>query len=487
MAEKIIGKSIFESMKAYNILPFKMSHHHHDKYLLSNDYGDWCILDRSDAYDLVLRKIQSHSKLYNMLKAKHFLYDDSCSVHFGLLASKYKTKKSFIDGFSKLHIFVLTIRCNHSCTYCQVSRKTENANIDTYDMSENVLIASIKLMLETPSKNVTMEFQGGESMLNMPLVRKAVLLSKELNSIVGKTIQYVICTNLSNITMDDLLFFKQHNVLISTSIDGPEFLHNKSRVCGKFNSYEHVTKNIITTRNFLGHGSVSALMTTTKDSLAYHKEIIDEYVSLGFESVFIRELNPYGFAVKSFKKIGYTTNEFIEFYKKCLTYIIDLNKSGIKFRENYASIILKKLMTPLSVGFVDLQSPCGTGFGVTLYNYNGDVYPSDESRMIAESGDEFFRLGNVLADDYDDIFFSEKMQLIASAAITDSLPQCSDCAYSPFCGAEPVRHYQTQKDVFGHRADDSFCTKNKEIIKTIIDIINSGSDEEKNILMGWVI
>lgn len=58
-----------------------------------------------------------------------------------------------------------------------------------------------------------------------------------------------------------------------------------------------------------------ALMTTTKDSLAYHKEIIDEYVSLGFESVFIRELNPYGFAVKSFKKIGYTTNEFIEFYK----------------------------------------------------------------------------------------------------------------------------------------------------------------------------
>ena len=79
------------------------------------------------------------------------------------------------------------------------------------------------------------------------------------------------------------------------------------------------------------------------------------------------------------------------------------------------------------------------------------------------------------------------MQLIASAAITDSLPQCSDCAYSPFCGAEPVRHYQTQKDVFGHRADDSFCTKNKEIIKTIIDLINNGSDEEKNILMGWVI
>ena len=144
-------------------------------------------------------------------------------------------------------------------------------------------------------------------------------------------------------------------------------------------------------------------------------------------------------------------------------------------------------MTPLSVGFVDLQSPCGTGFGVTLYNYNGDVYPSDESRMIAESGDDFFRLGNVLTDDYDDIFFSEKMQLIASAAITDSLPQCSDCAYSPFCGAEPVRHYQTQKDVFGHRADDSFCTKNKEIIKTIIDLINNGSDEEKNILMGWVI
>ena len=47
-------------------------------------------------------------------------------------------------------------------------------------------------------------------------------------------------------------------------------------------------------------------------------------------------------------------------------------------------------MTPFSTGFVDLQSPSGAGIAGAIYYYNGDVYPTDEARMLAEMGDQSF-------------------------------------------------------------------------------------------------
>jgi hypothetical protein len=68
------------------------------------------------------------------------------------------------------------------------------------------------------------------------------------------------------------------------------------------------------------------------------------------------------------------------------------NRDGRTFPEIYATLILKKILTPYPTGYVDLQSPAGAGFGVVVYNYDGEVYASDEARMLAEMGDTGFRL-----------------------------------------------------------------------------------------------
>src|SRR5947207_10724443 len=47
---------------------------------------------------------------YLDLKAKHFLTDRSSTVALELLATKYGTKRSFFQGFTGLHIFVVTLR-----------------------------------------------------------------------------------------------------------------------------------------------------------------------------------------------------------------------------------------------------------------------------------------------------------------------------------------------------------------------------------------
>ncbi|MFA0477506.1 His-Xaa-Ser system radical SAM maturase HxsB [Vibrio splendidus] len=469
----------------YKLMPFRFSKFKSD-YLISNDFGEWMILHRKELYSLVEKKIDPASNLYRELKLNNFIVGDSGVLGYDILASKLKTKKEFIIDFSKLHIFCMTLRCNHSCIYCQVSRKSESSCSEEYDMSDEVLSNSIDIMLQAPSQSVTMEFQGGESLLAIEQVKKAVLLTLKKNERFGKDITFVICTNMSGVTKNTLEFFKEYNVQISTSLDGPAFLHNLNRNTSGGDSYEKVIKGFRDAKYVLGDDCLSALMTTTKESLKYPKEIVDEYLRNGFSNIFIRELNPYGFAEKAAKHIGYTSEQFIIFYKEILDYIIQLNHAGVYFQESFAGLILKKLLTPWPIGFVDLQSPTGTGFNVTLYNYDGKVYPSDESRMLAETGDDTFCLGNVLTDDYEKLFFSEPMQVIATASTNESLPSCSDCAYAPFCGSEPVRRHQTQGDIFGHRPTDTYCTKNKAIIQHIIDLWVNGDTKTKSIMSSWI-
>ena len=469
---------------SYSLLPFRFDRRASGDYLLISEVGEYVVLPSSSFQDFVAHKLLPGHHGYVELKAKHFLADDTSSALFDALASKYRTKKSFLDGFTKLHIFVTTLRCNQSCPYCQVSRQGESAG--AYDMTPDMLHRSIDLMLSSPAPSVTMEFQGGEPLLNFDLLKEGVRYAKERNLAAGKDIQYVVCTNLSVLEDRHLDYLKEQGILVSTSLDGPDYVHDKNRPMGKGGSHATVTRNIRRAQEALGRHAVSALMTTTRESLNYPKEIVDEYLRMDLGSIFVRDLNPFGFAVKTRSAIGYPMDTFLRFYRDVLAYVIDINRKGHTFSEAYTTMVLTKILTPWPIGFVDLQSPAGAGLSVVVYNYDGDVYASDESRMLAETGEHGFRMGNVLEDSYAEIFFGETMQTIASAACNESLAGCSDCAYQPFCGADPVRNYSTQGDVFGHRPTSSYCKKNMGVIKHVFDLLLNADADLERIFWAWV-
>lgn len=87
------------------------------------------------------------------------------------------------------------------------------------------------------------------------------------------------------------------------------------------------------------------------------------------------------------------------------------------------------MLTPFTTGFVDLQSPAGTVNSVLVYNYDGYVYASDESRMLAEIYDYTFRLGNV-HDKYENIVYGKKVRNMAKVWANEALAGCADCALS---------------------------------------------------------
>ncbi len=465
----------------YQLLPFTF-HKLISNYLIVNLVGEHLIIERSNLSLLVEGQLELSSELYNDLKAKHFIMDGDSNVAIDLLALKYRTKQHPVSQFTSLHIFVVSLRCDYTCKYCQVSRRMESDG--SYDMTENTALKALGLVFESPSKTVKIEFQGGEPLLNFGLIKFIVEKALEINKVEQRYIQFVITTNLTYLDDDVISFCKKHHIYLSTSLDGPEFLHNKNRPRPGKNGYAKTIEGIKTVQKELGPDFVSALMTTTADSLDYPNEIVDEYVTQGLHSIFLRPLSPYGFAIKTKQTEKYNADNWMRFYKEGLDYIIQLNQAGYFLVEQYTAILLKKILTPTNPGYVDLQSPSGIGISAIVYNYDGDVYASDEARMLKEMGDEKFRLGCVHADSYGEIFSSDVLLDTLEDSLAESAPMCSDCGLLTYCGSDPVYHYATQGDVVGKKAISFFCKKNTSVMEHIFELLQN--PKTKLILEGWV-
>ncbi len=467
----------------YTLLPFRFTRLDRDRYVASNMAGEYAVLDRTTVEALVKHQLASDTNAYRDLASRHFLIDADSSVGRDLLALKVRTRLSRLSEFTGLHIFVVTLRCEHSCPYCQVSR--QSMDTEAFDMTLNTANRALDLVFRSPAPHLKIEFQGGESLLNFPLIRHIIVRAKKINAAQGdRPLQFVIATNLALIDDEMLAFAKEHDILISTSLDGPADLHNCNRPRPGRDSYERTIAGIEKARRVLGHDRVGALMTTTKESLRQPRAIIDEYIRQGFDSIFLRPLSPYGFAVKTKSYAAYDVSSWLAFYFKGLSYIIELNRQGQRFVESYAAIILSKILTPFSSGYVDLGSPAGIGIGAVVYNYNGAVYASDEARMLAEMHDETFKLGDVHTASYEDIFLSDRLLDPLEESVALSVPMCSDCAFEPYCGADPVFHHATQGDYVGRKPTSAFCQRNMAIFRHLIRLMED-DPEVRLIFRSW--
>ena len=475
--------SFYENKKTgYQLLPFNFERNG-DNILVTNFAGEYHYCSQ-ETFELFHQGSLKHSNPeYQKLRSKHFFIDDETSVGLKLLAIKFRTRLSRISEFTSLHMFVVSLRCEHSCPYCQVSRQSDDKT--AFDMSEATATKASKFALSGPSPRIKFEFQGGESLLNFELIRFIVREAKKQNEFRGKDLAFVAATNLAVLTDEMLDFFAAESVSISTSLDGPADIHNFNRPRPGGDSYERTISGIEKARNRLGFDQVSALMTTTDRSLERFPSIIDEYIKLGFSGIFLRPLSPYGFAIKTKKYSAYGREQWFTAFKAGLDYIIEINKAGHFFAEYYSTTILKKILSFSDPGYVDLRSPAGIGIGGIVYNYDGKIFASDEGRMLAEMGDRTFEIGDLQTDDFRSVFTNDKLLDPLEQSLALSAPACSTCAYQNYCGADPVFHHATTGDFLGRKAESDFCFRNMNTARYLLSRMEQ-DEEVREIFEKWV-
>ncbi|MFA5182508.1 MAG: His-Xaa-Ser system radical SAM maturase HxsB [Syntrophales bacterium] len=473
------------SDRRQHILPFQFSRIDSDEYLLVNESGEFIFLSKDDFHKFIQGDLTTDSRSYYDLKSRHFINTQHLPETLEMVSAKYRTRKRFISDFTVLHMMVITLKCSNKCSYCQVSAEGDDAK--GFDMSPEVARRVVDYIFKSPSLSIKIEFQGGEPTLNWETLKDTVLYAKKVNQKYQKHLDFVVCTNLVKADKQQLMFFKEHGIHISTSLDGPRDLHDKNRILRSGGgTYDNVIKNLSNASDILGRGQVNALMTTTIDNIDHMQKVIAEYVQHDFNGIFIRSLNPYGLAAMNVEHLGYPVEHFVKNYEKALDYIIQINLDGTRFVEFYANLLLTRILTPFPTGFVDLQSPSGAGISGAIYDHNGDVFPADEARMLARMGDSRFCLGNVFKDSYESIFGGNLLREIVSKSCVEVMPYCNSCVYRTYCGSDPVRNYLETGDLIGKRPDNDFCKKNKLLFDMLFKKLMRNDPDEMDVFWSWI-
>ncbi|MBI4677230.1 MAG: His-Xaa-Ser system radical SAM maturase HxsB [Elusimicrobia bacterium] len=441
-----------------------------DKFLVTNDFGKWRFLTEGELQAFISGGLDKSSALYTRLAADGFVRD---RMDFDGLTASWRRRHRFLWQGPSLHVVVATLRCNHRCLYCQAN--SVPMNDESCDMSVETARKVVDRIFESSSPAITIEFQGGEPLVNWPVVEFIVQYAHQKNRKAGKGLWINLVTNLSLLDERKLDFLLKNGVNFCTSLDGPEDLHNKNRLFVGGNSYADTVRwfKVIHEKTKRKMFRIDALLTVTRFSLPRYKDIVDEYVKLGSRGVFIRPVNPFGLARDTWDRIGCSAGEFVDFYRGAFDHILAVNKRR-PFFEQTARIFLAKIMTDQDPNFLDMRSPCGAGVGQIAYNFDGGVYACDEGRMFSRMGDESFRIGGVAEGSYKDCVGHPAVRAIAVASCLDNQIECSQCAYKPYCGVCPIQCYAEQGDIMGRMPSNTRCRINKGIQDLLFERLKDG-------------
>lgn len=445
--------------------------------LITNDLGRYEFLTIEEFKNFINEENNLDIDLYNRLKNNYFLCDTSFEYYIERIKPELRNGKSYLFTATSLHIFVVTNYCNSKCVYCQAKSNSANS---CKMMNTEVARKSVNIALQSPQSELNFEFQGGEPLSNFSVIQYIIEYSEENKK--DKIIHYNLVSNLSLLTDNMINFLKEYNVSISTSLDGDRLLHNKNRpLSSGMNSYDLLQEKIQKLQ--VNQVSFGAILTITKFSLDKHKEIIDEYLKLGLNSIFIRPLTPLGYALESWNEIGYSAKQFKNFYKSCIRYLIQVNREQQYLKEGHAAIFLQKILNGYGTNYMELRSPCGACLGQMAYYYDGNIFTCDEGRMLYEMGDNSFKVGNVLTHDYDKLMNSKLCKSLCRYSIIESIPQCCDCVYQPYCGTCPVINYALEQDIIGKRNETYRCKIHRGMLDVIFELLMK--QDNIDILRSW--
>lgn len=196
---------------------------------------------------------------------------------------------------------IVNSECNLACSYCINNYRKEKfprCEIKQDNEKQLEIIAQcidryIARKIERPAdhlqdkniKEAKIFFNGGEILLEWPLIKEIIERNQTKYKNKGIRIIYEINTNLTLLTEELARFFKKHQVALHISIDGYREIHNRTR---KYHndrgSFDDIIRKLAIYRKYNGKNSLETFQGTIEFPDDFSPEAVYEMAQYGFLS-----------------------------------------------------------------------------------------------------------------------------------------------------------------------------------------------------------
>jgi len=389
-------------------------------------------------------------------------------------ASLYRRqRRRFIENKISYVVLVPTLRCNLSCSYCQVSRVSEQAS--GFDWSDQIEAHVIDFLGGLECNEIKIEFQGGEPLLalgQLTRIRNFVRQAFASSS-------FVVCSNLQHVSHEAWQFLGESDTQISTSIDGSARLHQKQRTITEADT-DQFFANIDYALKRFGPEKLSALPTLDVEDLPNPVELIELYRGLGLTSIYLRPIAYHGFARKRHVASDISV-KWNAYRRQFMRELIEYNfKHESAIEEYYFSHCLRRVLRPDSNGHVDLRSPNLLGRDYILIDFDGRFYPSDEARMLTRIGQIDLSVGSVETG-----IENEKLHQLNAHGDNETDARCQQCQHQPYCGRDVIDDLARYGTIDLDRHETEFCQRHMDIFNQVHELLTSNSPAVQWSLARW--
>ncbi len=341
--------------------------------------------------------------------------------------------------------------CNLSCSYCYYLDKAALYPSSAPVMTDGVLEKYIRQMIEgNDVPAITFCWHGGEPLLaGVDFYRKALSLQQKYAN--GKRLINTFQTNGTLINREWCCFFKDNDILVGVSIDGPQHIHDTYRVNRAGNSvFSEVMRGI--ELMIASDVEFNTLSAVNKMSEGSGVEVYRFLKSIG--STYMQFL-------PVVEKISSVNGRIVAPDVKDKSEIASWSVGSLAFGKFMTDIFDEWVKADIGIYFVQLfdvalaqwygvqpglcvfSESCGDALAV---EHNGDVYSCDHF-VYPEN-----KLGNLMETAIRELYTSSKQYSFGVAKRGHLPDKCLACRYRFACTGGCPKHrfmYSNNSDLYG--------------------------------------
>ena len=194
-------------------------------------------------------------------------------------------------------------------------------------------------------------------------------------------------------------------------------------------------------------------------------------------------MNHQGFA----RKLGAGRDDLLSSWFGYYDAVVDVmlernrNRSDNLLEEFSLSLALKRILRTGVDHNADLRNPNLLGHDYLVIDHDGQVYPTDEARMLSRIGHADLSLGYI-GEEFDET----RIASMNSGAFNNLDPDCQHCVYQPYCGGDPIDNLSRYGRVDIPKPETYFCRRQTHLFTKAIGMLRSSDPLIRHSLKAWL-